>query len=225
MNSKMIASLIAPLAFSAVIVGMSRPMAGAQKQQKATTFIRLGVGEHEEPAVNPELPAIRHDVEHYYDESSDRIMTLQAIEYEDGSSTMKLGPHKPEFDHQVVPLDMQPVPCTLAVQSATNQCNAATGTCHVDASVLCQQGGNGIKACNKVSFQLVIYKLEAGGYWKQENISNGQTPTALSCNTTAREFADAGVTVAGTYRFIWQGWDSGTGRGLWYLETNMNYAG
>lgn len=226
MNTKLAASVAAPILFAAAVVGMSRPLDAAQRQQKQKTqsFIVIGFGDHDEPTVNPDLPVLRHDVEHYYDRPSDRIMTLEAIEYEDGSAATKIGPHRPQFDFQAAPLTGQPILCSLALQSANDQCNSVTGMCHVDASVLCRQNGSSFDPCSKVSFVLVLYKFEAGG-WKIENQANGQAPTRVACNATTRPFLDAFCGGPGTFRFYWAGWNTDTGQGLWALTTDMTYAG
>jgi hypothetical protein len=221
---KLIVSILSPFALVAVLIAASH--AQPPPKQVTPSFIHLGIGDHDEPNVDPELPVLRHEVEHYYDRSSDRIMTYEEIDYEDGSQATRIGPHRSELDRQAAPqpADIQPPPCTLVVQTATNQANAQAGTCHCNASVLCQMNG-GLQSCPKVGFSLSIYQLQPNGLWTRINYLPGESPMNLLCNGIVRPFVDSGVGAAGTYRFKWDGWNTATNASLWSLTTQIDYTG
>jgi hypothetical protein len=124
-----------------------------------------------------------------------------------------------------VPFDVQPPPCTLVVESATNQAFASTGTVHCDASVLCRINGQVGAACSKVGFSLSIYQLQANGLWTRINYQGGTTPMNLNCNNRATPWCNGGVGVAGTFRFKWDGWNVSTNASLWSLTTEIVYEG
>lgn len=223
MSKSLISAVIAPFVFAALVIGMSHAQ---PPKPPVPSFIQLGTGPHDEPAVNPELPVLRHSVEHYYDRTADRLMSYEEIDYEDGSATTKIGPHRSELVPQAAPApaDIQPPPCTLITENATIQGNAATGTVHADASVLCRNNG-GLQSCSKVGFSLAISQLQADGSWKQINYKEGTSPMPLLCNNRVTPFVNAGVGAVGTYKFHWYGWNNGNNSTLWDLTVQIDYAG
>ena len=229
---KLILSVLAPFAVVALVLSISH----AKPPKKPTqSYIRLGIGDHEEPNVNAELPVLSHNADTYYEEPTKeqkaagmlgRIRLYEEIIYEDGSMTVKDGPPRPELEPQQAPApaNIQPPPCTLVVQNATIQANAATGTCHADASVLCQMNG-GLQSCAKVGFSLGIYQKQPNGLWTRINYQAGETPNILLCNNIVRPFVDAGVGGPGTFRFKWDGWNTANMSSLWSLSVEIDYGG